>query len=372
MNLSTFKTIEEKSSAYEYTQVYSFTDLIFYLRLVSHNNPQNTYFRGQADGSWKLYSSMQREWLTRELYFRYSSYPEIISKFLNYIKEYNSTQLRNFCKIVTDISIFSTLQHYGAPTPFVDWTSDYKVALFFATHKSNELCVGNETNSFVSVYWLNVGDGTNNQDNDLTRFSQMLEQHKANMQVIIAENGKIPGSFYANATRFGIWKDIDALWMEESNDDFMKISNPRADLQSGAFVYTKDNQKSLDEIFTGEKISDDDCEGGTLLLDDSPKNCFIPTSTPSNVDKTPKAAPLCLPKIHCIDIHKSVVPQIKKFLQDRNITMETLGLNTDDWGQKAFQSFLEEYPQTMESDSAMNLLNQIEDDPDFDKGWDLS
>lgn len=361
MNLTTFKTVEEKTSAYEYTQIYSFADLIFYLQSISNSSPQNTYFRGQPDGSWKIYSSMQREWLTRELYYRYSNYPEIISKFLDYIKEHNSAQLRNFCKIVTDISIFSTLQHYGAPTPFVDWTSDYKVALFFATHKSNELCVGNETSSFVSVYWLNVGDGANNLDNDLTRFSQMLEQHKANMQVEIAENEKIPGSFYADATKFDLWKNLDALWMEESEDAFMKISNPRADLQRGAFVYTKENHKSLDEIFTGTKVTDDDSEGGTLLLDDSPKNCFIPTSMPSNVDKTPKAAPLCLPKIRCIDIHKSVIPQIKNFLQDQNITKETLGLNTDDWGQKAFQSFLGEYSLEKESDPILDSLNGIKD-----------
>ena len=334
MDLQAFTTVEEKKNAFEYEQVGSFKDAIDRLTNVATNG---AYFRGLADGSWKLYSSMQREWITRELWHRFNgSYSNIVSEFLNYVYENNSIQLRRHCKVVTDISVFSVLQHYGAPTPFVDWTSDWKVALYFASD-TNGLCFGNETSSFVSVYWLNVGEGASTPNNDLTSFSQMLEQYRSSIETIAISNND-----YAEATKFDKWKNLDALWMEESDDEFMKISNPRADLQNGAFVYSKEKEKSLDKIFSGKKFTDDYSEsGGTLIID--PSDSFDVsklTKIPQDVINTPNEAPLYLPKIHCLDIHKSLVPQIKKYLSDRGISKKSLGLDSDDWGKDAFQSFL--------------------------------
>lgn len=366
MDLSIFNTIEQKRNAYEYRQAFSFEDAMKILKQVSDEGNGNVFFRGVAEGAWKIFSFAQRDWITKELNCQFHSFENFLSSFLEYAKENESIRLNRFCKVVADPSIFSVLQHYGAPTPFVDWTSDFNVALYFATQSSNGICSGCETNSFVSVYWISPGKGASTPNNDLTRFSDVIGQHKENMKVVIAENGSVPGSNYADATNFNIWKN-EVFWMEEVKDEiFMQISNPRSDLQKGAFVYTPESDKPLNEVFLGNKLIDDDCTtSGTCLLPpkDPNQEYFNPTQQPKDIGCS--VAPLYLPKINCLDIHKSVVPQIQKYLRDRNINTALLGLDSDNWGQTTYKSFLENYCQPV--DPVAVELNKIQYDPNFEE-----
>lgn len=351
MDLSIFKTIDEKKSAYDYIQVDSFSEVLDYFTLKQANPPQRTYFRGQADGSWKLYSSMQREWQIRELCHRFNSYSEMTSAFLEYAKEFYSLQLKAYCKAFTDISIISVLQHYGAPTPFIDWTSNYKVALYFAS-QTDGLCCGNETSSFISIYSLNIGQGAETPNNDLTSFSKLIlmaknlggEIEEALKDVSNSMVGKnFEEQWIESATRYDFWKQYE-LWMEETDDYFMKISNPRSDLQSGSFLYSKEVDQSLDKLFEGTKVTDGKCESSkTLHLDSFDNNYWNPSSKPKYYTENESEPQCFLPKIQCLDIHKSVVPQIKEYLKDCNITKQSLGLDSDEWGKNIFASFLGKY-----------------------------
>lgn len=331
MNLETFNAIDEKKNAYQYEQIFSLEEALCKLEKAQK---EGTYFRGQADASWKIYSSMQREWLAKGLKNRFVSYQEFIQQFLIYVKEYAKPILKKYCKITTDISIFSTLQHYGAPTPFIDWSSDINVALYFASLGS-DLCFGDETNSFISIYWLNVGNDSETPYNDLTRFATMLESHKDNMQKVREENGDIPGSFYAEATEFEIWKMLSALWMEESDDEFMKIANPRSTLQSGAFLYSNEVDRSLDDLFTG-KGADPEDESETLNIE-RVEGAFMPTKSPRSIVKKI----FSLPKISCLDIHKTLLPGLRDYLAERSYNSASLGLDDNSWGKNLYQKFLE-------------------------------
>ena len=55
--LSIHKTIKEKQKVYDYKLIKNMHELMDVL------NPQcsNTIYRGQVDGSWKIFSSMQRD-----------------------------------------------------------------------------------------------------------------------------------------------------------------------------------------------------------------------------------------------------------------------------------------------------------------------
>ena len=130
------------------------------------------------------------------------------------------------------------------------------------------------------------------------------------MQKVQRELGKISGSDYREALKFDVWKEFPIIWMEESDDEWMQIANPRSDLQGGAFVYNNSPEKSLDQIFAGRKMSDME-----------------------NTDD------LLLPKIRCLDIHKSVLPNLKKYLEEKNINSGSLGLNSDDWGANLYHQF---------------------------------
>ncbi len=316
MKLQVFETIKEKKKAFDYEQITSFDAVVKKVDEINERQKSRPiYFRGQANASWKIYSSAQREWITRELDKQYNDYAAFIRRLLDFSKTNYALFLKNECKIVTDISIFSVLQHYGAPTPFVDWTSDYNVALYFASQTA-EQCLGNELNSFVSIYWLEVGDGPATPNNDLYPLSKVLEDYRQKINVSMQNLGVSSSQieqFYKNATQFSVWGNLPILWIEESDEDYMKISNHRYDLQNGAFIFNKDSNKSLDEIFDGHEL----------------------TNIPTQYDG------LLLPKIHCIDIHKSVLPKIKKYLNEIHYDAMGLGLNNQNWGEKFFQESLE-------------------------------
>ena len=316
MKLRAFETIDEKRNAYNYEQIDSYNGLLGKIdEMGKLKKTHPIYFRGLADGSWKIFSFAQREWMTRELDKRYANYIDFVSQFLNFTKNKYVLHLRTSCKIVTDISTFSSLQHYGAPTPFIDWTSDFNVALYFAS-QTNALCVGNETSSFVSVYWLEVGNGAATPNNDLYSFSKLIEDHKQILNNAVQSAG-LPSlqddKFYEDATKFSLWKNFPILWISESEKDYLKISNPRRDLQGGAFVYTNNPNKSLDEIFNGKSMNNVQVQYSGLLL----------------------------PKIHCIDIHKSLIPKLKKYISEIHYDATNLGLNNQNWGETSFQEFLE-------------------------------
>ena len=103
--------------------------------------------------------------------------------------------------------------------------------------------------------------------------------------------------------------------MRHCEDKLMHIENRRSNLQSGLFIYSSDPLNSLDKRFS---------------------------STAKSLAELPETDDLILPKIHCLDIHKSVLPQLKAYLSSRSYTTETLGLSTDDWGKKLYTKFLSE------------------------------
>ena len=100
----------------------------------------------------------------------------------------------------------------------------------------------------------------------------------------------------------------------EADDQWMKIANPRSDLQKGSFLYFPDEEKSLDKTFDGFSMED-----------------FTQSKE--------KEHDLFFPKINCLDIHKSVLPKLRKHLIDHHIDKKNLALNGEDWGAQLYQEF---------------------------------
>lgn len=93
-----------------------------------HDSAGGYYFRGQADGNWKLTTTLER----------------FESELSNYVGGARETLLKDFKRLIrgkgllsginpsSDEDFFSLGQHYGLPTPLLDWTEAFYIALFFA------------------------------------------------------------------------------------------------------------------------------------------------------------------------------------------------------------------------------------------------
>ena len=126
------------------------------------NDKYNYFFRGMTEARYKLYTSSQRIWITNQMQewgpsFTYLKFVQnlidaskeepLFKKVFDYYGLHDSE---------VDFPLLSVLQHYGAPTPLMDWSYNLDVALYFATEDvSLPDNSTNEIDDYFSVYCIN-------------------------------------------------------------------------------------------------------------------------------------------------------------------------------------------------------------------------
>lgn len=120
---------------------------------------EETLFRGQREAKWRLYSRLQRQWVTERLFENGGDYQRLLEKLVETGNQKYSLQIKELLKanhIDTEnpISILGYLQHHGCPTPLLDWTYKFQNALYFAMDglKPNPGTI--EIDDYCSVYFL--------------------------------------------------------------------------------------------------------------------------------------------------------------------------------------------------------------------------
>jgi hypothetical protein len=118
-------------------------------------------YRGVNDAKYKILSSSQRMWLSNEMsQWANRSYLQFISDLVE--KASSNTliekvfDLYNYNRREREFPILSLLQHYGAPTPLIDWTYNRNVAFYFGIDglKKKEV-PKTEIDNYFSIYRIN-------------------------------------------------------------------------------------------------------------------------------------------------------------------------------------------------------------------------
>ncbi len=132
---------------------------------------KNTYFRGQANINWSISPSLVRQKATLDQIM--DKEQKLIKDFKAEVKANHLEHLFTFSDkrnlIRTEWEWLDQMQHYTVPTRLIDWTSDYEVALYFATEDITQdgidgviwfvpdmhalMCLNEKASTFENTAW---------------------------------------------------------------------------------------------------------------------------------------------------------------------------------------------------------------------------
>lgn len=235
----------------------------------------NLLCRGQKEAKWKLYSSLQREWILQHLDDNESlNYQSLIEKLVstgNNTYQEQLVQLLNShgIKNQNDISVLGFLQHHGCPTPMLDWTFNFSVAVYFAIDGVSEDEVRDkEIDDYCSVYFINEEDmatgsmrkmlkeavqseiGKNKQFKAIERIARSEQEAielKANFEKWILGEGYVP-----HITAIKHMMHIPLIYFSDNdvNADliFSLNNNQNIQNQQGVFTWNAEGSKPLEVV----------------------------------------------------------------------------------------------------------------------------
>lgn len=119
---------------------------------------ENTLFRGQREAKWRLYSKLQRLWISENLYEK-EEYRDFLKRLVELGKEAYGGAIQdllqsNHIDTTNSIAVLAYLQHHDCPTPLLDWTYRFQNALFFALDGLEPNNGTIEIEDYCSVYFI--------------------------------------------------------------------------------------------------------------------------------------------------------------------------------------------------------------------------
>lgn len=222
-----FSSIEEKGQYYISgdSRIDDFDKLIDNIENIEQENGSNALFRGQPEARLMLYSSLQRLWIDKRLENHYESYRQLIDNLIKTCKEWNfgliSKYLRNAGWEENELSILSIMQHYGVPTPLLDFTYDINKSLFFATLNIDLSPPATEIDEYFSIYYIY-------KKNSLLSFSRMM----VNELLDSGRKKKIINEKDLNSTM-----QYDLALIDNTDQAYRIQNNLNILNQEGAFVF---------------------------------------------------------------------------------------------------------------------------------------
>lgn len=223
------------------------------------NNPKlHIVFRGVHEAKYKLFNSFQRMWF--EYGFNESNKDpfKFVQDMINHCFNEEHVLFKYFKQlgvICNDWLILSFLQHYGAASPLLDFSKNYKVALYFLCKGLKPYYGNNKIGHYTSIYYYKYVDAGKKfrsvenyaveiveknprinkveiWKNELS-FSSLMKRPPATAPVIIP--------VHTNRTNIKTLNKVIATHFTAANINLTS--------QEGEFVCNMDIEKPLEDVF---------------------------------------------------------------------------------------------------------------------------
>lgn len=220
--------------------------------------PGKYLFRGVNDKTFKMFSSIQRMSITQssiqQLDLTYAV-SNVLRKFKDntFLMGELKKQMMSEAKI-TDYSILAFIQHFGGPSPLIDFTSNLSTALYFAFD-------GREENKYASLYIapknpFEFGEVAKIYQSGYNSAISLVEQHKQlypyeNIDCSIINDEILSMTFEPQFKGTLVYGGKDSL-IEFGGEKYF-ITNENIWAQDGYFMQGACSENPLEEILL-EKI----------------------------------------------------------------------------------------------------------------------
>ena len=280
--LPIYSTLEEKAEIFEQIVLTTKEDVRtkFIEKMKEEINQEKAnrfIYRGITNSQYKIYNSSQRNYAEKELQ-NITSYNNLISGTIEEALNFQNGLLRKYFSgfmVPYDIPVLSFLQHYGAPTPLIDWTYNFEIALFFTTDGQKHNASDNQIDNYFSVYVIDKQAC----GGDLINISTWLEFTLSQINQITVAHPEADATQVINQYNqfsYDTFKQIGIFYVSDFERNIRipaltTQSNLNVINQQGLFIFNASENEPLEHFFGSNR---DPFSG--------------------------------LPKIKCYDIHKSL------------------------------------------------------------------
>jgi hypothetical protein len=312
----------DKSRLFERKEICSIPQL---LALLDDLRNDGYFFRGLPDSRYKIASSIQRIWHGGGCWKCANpsmTFPSFMCSLLDFARASDIFAFGRHC--LMDHEIWAYLQHYGCPTPLLDFSTDPLVAAYFATANRRREC------GYCSIYAFQPSGMLKGEQQDMMMLDEYLQNaFETDLEASVRnnQNSKLNLSQGFNYSvrnwrtsqfkHWGFWEaghcvgeDINNFFELQTNGTAFFISKSsgtwcpriaagRMHLQDGLFVYAPIETMSLEDF---------------IKLKNEKRN-----SDGSSDD-------LLYPKLKCFDIPPSLVDDLARVVEGDGISEATLGL----------------------------------------------
>jgi FRG domain len=316
--LSQYETLLQKSIFFTQTNIETVKefDEIF----EKYEYSENILFRGTNEAKYRLYSSLQREWITKKLYEKHNSYQDYLSSLVNNARLQEGGVLSKYFDKIgidtgNDLAVLSFLQHYGCPTPLLDWTYSFKNALFFATQNIQQTEIKWEIEKYLCVYYLEEKFFERASMQQV--FNVGLKDHKEKLKNEFFEAIKTSGVLDGLIDKIITPEHIDKMFYQLHGKQLMTYMTKIERLIKSPMLYFSDEKTDNNLKYCLNNSLNIVNQNGVFVWNSDPTKP-IEQITFDNTKTTENRNSALFSK--CININKELAGHIKKRITKKGIT----------------------------------------------------